>query len=218
MTQIAVTSFAHSTVRLEQGDQALVIDPGAFAPAEAFADVTAFLITHDHQDHVDVPRVVAALTANPESRAWVSADVATQLTEAGAPADRVSAVTGGESFTAAGLPVLALGGEHAEIHRSLPSSPNIAFLIDNRVLHPGDAFPAVPDGVTVDVLFLPVSGPWMRFADAVDYVDTLRPRVIVPIHDGDLIDAGRALTDQMSALFPGDGKYERLPVGERTFL
>ncbi|MEV6062161.1 MBL fold metallo-hydrolase [Nocardia asteroides] len=218
MTQIAVTSFTHSTVRLEHGGQALVIDPGSFAPANAFTGVTAFLVTHDHQDHVDVERLAAALTSNPESHAWTSADVATQLTAAGAPVARITAVTGDETFTAAGLPVQSFVGEHAEIYRTLPSSPNIAYLIDTRILHPGDAFPTLPGNPAIDVLFLPVSGPWMRFADAVDYVDTLRPHVIVPIHDGDLIDAGRALTDQMSALFPGNPEYHRLPTGERTLL
>ncbi|MFD3745915.1 MBL fold metallo-hydrolase [Nocardia sp. NPDC058633] len=218
MAQIAVTSFGHSTVRLERDGQSLVIDPGAFAPAAAFDDVSAFLITHDHQDHVDVERLAPALAANPACRAWVCAEVAAQLADAGAAADQIRVVGDDETFEAAGLPVVAVVGEHAEIYHTLPSSVNIAYLIDGRILHPGDAFPAMRADHDVEVLLLPVSGPWMRFADAVDYVAALRPSVIVPIHDGDLIDAGKALTDQMSAIFPGDGMYRRLPVGRPVVL
>lgn len=218
MAQIAVTSLGHSAVRLERDGAAIVIDPGGFAAATAFDDVTAFLITHDHPDHVDVERVAAALVSDPDSRAWAPREVIDRLVAAGAAADQVEAVADDAAFEAAGLSVEAVVGLHAEIHHTLPSPVNIGYVIDGRMLHPGDAFPVLPAGLDVDVLFLPVSGPWMLFADAIDYVAALSPRVIVPIHDGDLNDIGLALTDQMSAILPGEGTYQRLRVGEPVSL
>ena len=212
MNQIAITSFGHATVRLACDGSALVIDPGAFAPDAAFADVDAFLITHEHEDHADVQRVSAALASNPKAHVWAPQSVSERLTEAGTAADRIDVVTDGARFEAAGLTVKAAVGAHAEIHGSLPESTNVAYVIDNRILHPGDAFGDEPATDSLDVLFLPVSGPWMRFADAIDYVAARRPRVVIPIHDGDLNDVGLALTDQMSPALPGDGTYQRLPI------
>ncbi|MEU4650606.1 MBL fold metallo-hydrolase [Nocardia fluminea] len=218
MPQLAVTSFGHSAVRLERHGLSLVIDPGVLAPADAFDDVTAFLITHDHPDHVNTEMVAAALAADPRSHVWAPEDVADSLASAGVSADQLEVVTDSRVFEAAGIAVEAIVGVHAEVHDTLPSPVNLAYVIDGRMLHPGDAFPPLPDGIDIGVLFLPVSGPWMRFADAVDYVAALRPRVVVPIHDGDLNDVGLTLTDQMSAILPGEGVYQRLRVGETVEL
>ncbi|MGW6620042.1 MBL fold metallo-hydrolase [Nocardia sp. NPDC055002] len=218
MPQMAVTSFGHSALRLERDGLSLVIDPGVLAPAAAFDDVAAFLITHDHPDHVNTALVASALAADPRSRVWAPRDVADGLAAAGTSADQIDVVTDSRAFEAAGMAVEAIAGVHAEVHDTLPSPVNLAYVIDGRMLHPGDAFPALPDGIDIEVLFLPVSGPWMRFADAVDYVAALRPRVIVPIHDGDLNDVGLTLTDQMSAILPGEGVYHRLRVGEPVEL
>ena len=36
----------------------------------------------------------------------------------------------------------------------------------------------------VDVLGVPVYAPWMKIAEAADYVHAVKPRVSVPIHEG----------------------------------
>ncbi len=210
---ISVTSLGHSTVRLSAADGAVVVDPGVLAPDVAFDDVTAYLITHDHEDHVDIGRVASALTRNPSSRVLAPAGVVDKLAEAGAETGRLEVATADAPFESAGVTVRSIVGEHAAIHSSLPDSPNVAYLIDGRILHPGDAFPALPDSTHLDVLFLPVSGPWMRYADAVDYVTATRPGLVVPIHDGDLNEIGRTLTDQLAGLLPEGVRYQRLDSG-----
>lgn len=214
MTPIAINAVGHATVRLEAAGAAIIVDPGAFAAGPVFENIDAFLITHDHEDHVDVERVAGTLVANPRSRAWAPATVADRLVGAGAPADRVEAVDHDGQFDVAGLRVRAVVGTHAVIHPAVPELVNIAYLVEDRILHPGDAFPevpVVPGGL--DVLFLPVSGPWMRFIDAADYVAALRPGLVIPVHDGDLNEIGRTLTDQLATLLPADSRYERLTDG-----
>ncbi|MBF6237855.1 MBL fold metallo-hydrolase [Nocardia otitidiscaviarum] len=204
--------------RLETNDAAIVLDPGTLAPAIAFERVAAFLITHDHDDHVDVERVVAALAANPASRAWAPEAAAQRLSRAGAPADQIAIVSDETPFAAAELTIQPIVGDHATIHHTLPDSPNVAYLIDHRILHPGDAFPHLVNSPEIDVLFLPISGPWMRIADAIDYAAALQPRVVIPIHDGDLNEGGRALTDRLGPLLAGGGRYERLRTNESAML
>jgi L-ascorbate metabolism protein UlaG (beta-lactamase superfamily) len=40
----------------------------------------------------------------------------------------------------------------------------------------------VPDA-PVNVLCLPTAAPWLKAAEAVDYLRSVRPRVAVPIHE-----------------------------------
>ncbi|WP_067824378.1 MBL fold metallo-hydrolase [Nocardia inohanensis] len=213
-TPLAVTSYGHATVKLENHDLALVIDPGTIAPPAAFERVTAFLVTHEHDDHLDVDRVAEALSANTAAHAWTPESAAQRLIRAGVDERQITIISSESEFDAAGIAVQPILGRHATIHPKLPESPNIAYLIDHRILHPGDAFPPLPGNPDIDVLFLPVSGPWMRISDAIDYVAATHPEIVIPIHDGDLNDIGRTLTDQLGPLIEGDGRYQRLRTGE----
>ncbi len=105
-------------------------------------------------------------------------------------------VAPGQEFTAAGFGVQVLGGTHAVIHPALPEVANAAYLIDGVVLHPGDSFTPRPEGVQVQVLALPIRAPWLKLAEAAQYVAQVAPATVVPIHDAILSDAGKMLTDK----------------------
>lgn len=80
-----------------------------------------------------------------------------------------------------GIEVTVHGVNHAVIHPDVPVIPNVGYLVGGRFFHPGDAF-TVPD-VPVDVLGLPTAAPWLKVAEAVDYLRDVAPRVAVPIHE-----------------------------------
>jgi hypothetical protein len=123
----------------------------------------------------------------------------------------VTAVESGETFTAAGFTVKAYGGWHAEIHPEIPRVPNLGFLINDSVYHPGDSFD-VPQGAHVDTLFVPVSAPWLKLSEAVAFVRAIAPRRAFALHDALLSDAGHTVTDNnMSKL--ADCDYSRLEPG-----
>lgn len=213
MTHTTLTHWGHACVRLERAGRRLVLDPGAFSDLAVLDDADALLITHGHVDHLDLPRVAAALTARTGLVAWAPPEAAAQLAEAGAPADRVHAVTGGETLDAAGFAVRVLGEPHALIHPDVPRPEHVGYLVDERLLHPGDAFTPPPAGAAVDLLLVPVSAPWLKLAEAVDYVRAVRPRVAVPVHDAILSDPGRALVDRLVGGLGGAGEYVRVVAG-----
>jgi hypothetical protein len=68
------------------------------------------------------------------------------------------------------------------MHSSIPLSDNLGFFIDKRLWYPGDSFtdPKRP----VEILALPVSGPWMKIGEAVDYALLVKPDIAFPVHDG----------------------------------
>ncbi|HEY3633362.1 MAG TPA: MBL fold metallo-hydrolase [Jatrophihabitantaceae bacterium] len=180
-----LTKLAHSCVRLDDGERSLAIDPGVFSDVPAALDGTdAVLITHEHPDHVDVEPVRAAARANPRLRIWAPPNLAASL-ELG---DQVVAVSPGETFTAGGFDVEVFGGQHAQLHPTVPVIQNNGYLIDGAVYHPGDSF-IVPTKQS-QLLLLPIMAPWSKTAEVVDFAVSVRAPRALPIHDGMLNEPG----------------------------
>lgn len=188
-----LTRLGHAAVRLTDPEGVLVIDPGSFSGPDVLEGADVVLVTHVHGDHVDVDRLTAALGADPHLVVHGPAPVADALVAAGAPRDRVRTVVPGQVLTVLDHEVQVLGGLHEVIHPDMPRAVNVSYLVDRAVLHPGDAFVDPGEGTAVDVLLAPVSGPWLRLRELVDWVRAVRPRVVVPTHDALLSPAGRAL-------------------------
>jgi L-ascorbate metabolism protein UlaG (beta-lactamase superfamily) len=204
-----LTKYGHSCVRIERDGAVLVIDPGAFSEPEALDGVDAVLITHEHFDHLNVDLLADALGKRPSVTVHTHRDVLPKLD---ALAGAVTTVESGESFTAAGFAIRAYGGLHAEIHRDLPRVANLGFLVEDTIYHPGDSFD-VPAGATVETLFVPISAPWLKLSEAVDFVRAVAPRRAYALHDCLLSDAGFKVTDgNMTKLSGCD--YARLAAGE----
>jgi len=177
---VRLTKFTHSCVRLDDGDRAMVIDPGIYSQADTALDgVGAVLVTHEHVDHLDAAAVLAVAERRPDLRVWCPESVRGQLDRLG---ERVTVVTAGEEFTAHGFTVRAFGGQHALIHSSVPVVANLAYLVEGSVYHPGDSF-TVPE-VAVETLLLPVHAPWSKIAEVLDFVIGVRARRVHQIHDG----------------------------------
>ncbi len=204
-----LTKFPHACLRIEQDGAVLVVDPGAFSePADALRGADAVLITHEHMDHVDAGALKAA--ARPGLAVYTHPDVAAQLSEVGA---EITAVSPGDSFTAAGLPVQVFGDRHAHIHEDVPDIPNNAYLIGGKVYYAGDAF-SLP-GVEVETLFVPIGAPWMKLAEAIDYVRAVGPERAHPTHDAVLSTAGQGISDNWITQ-RGGTDYSRLEIGKPT--
>lgn len=204
-----VSHWGHACIRFEKADRRLVLDPGTLSDATVLADADAVLITHEHPDHVDPATLVPALAARHGLEVWAPTGVVAQLVEAGAPADRVHAAATGDAFDAAGFAVRVTGEEHAVIHPDLPVAQNVAYLVDGTALHPGDSFTPPPAGADVDLLLVPVAGPWMKLSEAIDYVRAVAPRVAVPIHDATVTVPGRGLPDRLVGAL-GGAEYVRI--------
>ena len=200
--------FEHACVRLESDRGVLVIDPGVFSDPVALDGADAILITHEHADHINVGPIVAAVSQRTDMRVYTDAAVAPMLD---AVAGSVIAVAPGQQFEAAGYQVRAFGGTHARIHPDVPLVANLAFLVDGLVYHPGDSL-VVPDA-TVDTLLVPVSGPWLKTAEAIDFARAVSPRRALAIHDGLYNDFGLGLVDSLFQRL-SNTEFHRLPAGD----
>jgi L-ascorbate metabolism protein UlaG (beta-lactamase superfamily) len=202
-----LTKFSHSCVRLD-GDGVLVIDPGVFSEQASLDGVDAILITHEHGDHLDLDKLTDALARRPAVRIFTNPSVVAKL---GDLASVATTVNSGDEFTAAGFGVRAYGAWHAVIHPDLPPMPNLGFFVEG-VYHPGDSFD-VPADVEIETLFVPVSAPWLKLSESVDFVRAVKPRQAFALHDALLNDNGFGVFDGMMTGLAGT-EYRRLSTGE----
>jgi L-ascorbate metabolism protein UlaG (beta-lactamase superfamily) len=204
-----LVKFRHACVRLESDGGVLVIDPGSFTERVALDGADAVLVTHEHADHLLVDAVVDEHRKRPDLRVYAHPDVVGKLD---AIADAVTPVHSGDSFEAAGFQIRAVGGTHAQVHPDVPQVANLGFLVNGQVYHPGDSL-YVPEETTVDTLLVPVSGPWLKAAEAIDFIRAVAPRQAIAIHEALYSDVGLNLLDGLLQRL-GRADFRRLAAAE----
>ena len=207
-----LTHLGHACLLVETATARLLIDPGTLSVFDGVRDLNAVLVTHQHADHVDPTRLGALLASNPAARLVVDADSVGAVTPL--PETHVVARPG-DRLAFGATTVDVLGGLHAAVYGAIPGCTNNAYLVDEgALLHPGDSF-FVP-AQDVDVLAVAIDGPWLKLAEAVDYVTAVGPRVAVPIHEGETVDPGKYAG--MLTAFTAEGIVRRLARAEPTEL
>ncbi len=179
-----ITKYEHACLVVEEQGKKLVIDAGEFTTSLTdFSNITAVLVTHMHADHLDAKKLRAILAANPNVRFFGTAEVAKQV-----PDLPFTAVTGGTAETVAPFKLAFYGEMHAQIHPSIPQIQNVGVMVNDTLYYPGDSF-TVP-GVPVKVMAMPISAPWLKAAEMIDLLLTVRPKQAFATHDAILSDIG----------------------------
>jgi L-ascorbate metabolism protein UlaG (beta-lactamase superfamily) len=207
-----IFKHGHACVRLESDGVVVVVDPGMFTDPVAVVGASAVLITHEHPDHW-TPEMLAASDAP----LFTIAAVADRIREAApAVAERVTVVAPGDVLDV-GLPVTVVGEKHAVIHPELPHFDNSGYLLEVeglRIFHPGDAL-TVPE-VTPDLLLLPVSAPWLKVSECIDFAREVGAPRSLAIHEAVYSEGGLGIVDGHLGRFlaPTGQEYVRLQAGQ----
>ncbi len=196
-----ITHYGHACVHVEipgpdGAPRRVLFDPGAYSQGfEGLRDLDLILITHPHPDHLDVGRFSQLVADNPKAELVLGRQSAEALAQAGQesivsrPGSHI--VASGDKVSRGGVDVRVIGGEHACIHSALPSSENLGFVLDGGLLHPGDAFD--DPGQPIEILLLPIGGPWMKIGEGIDYLRAVAPKVAIPIHQAGLAQVHQAM-------------------------
>ena len=70
------------------------------------------------------------------------------------------------------------------ILQDLPLVDNTGYLIADRLFLPGDAL-TVPSR-QVEILAVPVAGPWVKLSEAVEYTRMIKPKLSFAVHEANL--------------------------------
>jgi len=198
-----ITHYGHACLLVEIDGARILFDPGTLSGGfEALTGLDAILITHDHDDHLDREALDALAAANPGAAIVADTGSAAALEHLG-----VRSVTAGDRLDVAGVSIEVLGGAHAFVYHDIPSSPNAAYLVgDGAFLHGGDSY-ELP-GCPVDVLAVPISGPWVKLGESIGYASAVAPRIAIPMHEAALSSTDQA--HEMLAAFTPDSVQVRV--------
>jgi len=178
-----IKKLGHCCFVMEIQGKSVMTDPSNFnygGDSVKEYGLSAIPITHEHADHLHIETLQEVLKNNPDAIVISNMSVGKLLAEAGISFTKVEA---GESYTLGDILIKGFGDKHAQIYEEYGLVQNTGYMI-NELCYPGDSF-SMPDA-KVDILALPVLGPWMKMKDAIDYAKALKPRVCFPVHDGTL--------------------------------
>jgi L-ascorbate metabolism protein UlaG (beta-lactamase superfamily) len=180
-----ITKIGHCCLLVEVGGKRLLTDPGNYSTGQdKLTDIDAVIITHEHPDHLHMESLKNILANNPDA-AVVSNEIVGALLDGGGI--QYQKVEHGQSAIVSGIAVEGFGTAHAVIYPSFPPMGNTGYFIADRFFYPGDALTS--PGKPVEVLALPVAGPWLKSSEAIDYAIDVNPIHCFPVHDAMLTSA-----------------------------
>ena len=205
-----IKKLGHCCLVLEIEGLRIMTDPGMFTTTTHTKEegIDFVLITHEHGDHLHVESLKEVLEKNPDAHVICNAAVAKLLSKQGIESTHIS---GGESAEVKGVKIEGFGTEHAEIFESFGLVENTGYMVAEKFYFPGDSF--YNPKRAVDVLALPIAGPWMRVAHAVNFLKEVKPRVAFGVHDGLLVPSFRGFVVALFEKFAPDTQYVSIADG-----
>ncbi|MBI4599504.1 MBL fold metallo-hydrolase [Candidatus Uhrbacteria bacterium] len=212
---MTIKKYLQSCIVIEKNGKRLLADPGTLCfieekiTPEDIGAVDVIILTHSHPDHF-YPEALKRICALRDAPIVTHPEIGVLLDAEGLAWQPIRA---GESVDAAGFHLQALEAAHE--HLPIPCPHNLAYFIDEKVLLPGDSY-SVKGIDHCDILALPTAGPWSRLVDGTDWAITLKPRVVIPIHDAIIKDffLDRITAMCRAALEPAGIEFCPLGIGE----
>jgi L-ascorbate metabolism protein UlaG (beta-lactamase superfamily) len=207
-----ITKLGHCALVLESDGVKILTDPGSFT-IQAQGQVTgldAVLITHEHQDHFHIDSVKVLLQKNPNAAIITNGGVGKLLKEQGI--EKVVIVGDGQSTDLKGMKIEGFGKDHAIIYDQMGLVENTGYMVAGKFYFPGDNFHN--PGRPVDILALPVAGPWMKISEAINFAKEIKARAAFSVHDGMIVAPFRAFMSMVLKAMIPQTEYTALEDGE----
>ena len=209
---MTITKIGHCCLHIIENGVGILTDPGMFTSKQnALTNISIIIITHEHVDHFHIDSVKEVLKNNPEAKIITNSAVATLLEKEGIVCEIVE---DGQTTTIQGITIVGFGKEHAEIYKTIPRVMNTGYLIAGRFFLPGDAF--VTPNVPVEILGMPITGPWMKISESLDWALNIKPKACIPIHDATLTSRTWIYTVPKKILEDAGIEFAALESGENV--
>lgn len=177
-----ITKLGHCCLLIETNGVRIVTDPGNYSNAQdSVTNIDFIVISHEHTDHLHIESVKALLKNNPQAKIITNTSVGKILSKENIP---FSVVAHGQAADLKGVSLKGWGTKHAAIYEKIEDVENTGYIFAERFFYSGDAF--TPLEKEIEILALPVAGPWMKISEAIEYALLVKPKKCFPVHDGNL--------------------------------
>lgn len=207
-----IKKLGHCCLVIEVKGKRIMTDPSDFnygGDSVLEENLDLILITHEHADHLHIPTLKNILEKNPKVSIITNTSVGKLL-----EAENIiyAKVEDQESFEFEGINIFGFGDKHAQIYEDYGQVQNTGYMVD-EFCYPGDSL-TLPNK-KVDILALPVLGPWLLMRDAIDYAKEIKPRIVFPVHDAPLKPfAGFIYTIPQTFLTKVNIEFKKLEIGK----
>lgn len=191
-----IKKLGHCCLVIETNGRRVMTDPGSYTVDEQSEEknIDLILITHEHGDHLHIESLKKILKNNRNIKIITNMGVGKLLDEVGI---KYEVLKNNIPEQILGVEIEAHNCKHEEIYEEYGQVQNTGFFIDKKLFYPGDSF--YNPGKPIEILALPVAGPWTRIKDFIKYGLEVKPKVCFPVHDGGL--KSSELTYKLAKMF-----------------
>lgn len=191
-----IKKLGHCCLLINDNEKTLLTDPGAYSTTQNnVVGIDVVLITHEHADHLHTESLKQVLQNNPNAIIASNTSVAKLLESENIS---VEIIEEGCEKVISGFKLQGFGTTHADIFDTVNPVQNTGYFINDRLFYPGDAL--TNPGRPIDILALPIAGPWLTIRQALEYAILLKPKTIFPVHDGMLVDGREGPVHRLSGI------------------
>ena len=180
--------FTHNSIRIQNGDKAIYIDP--FEMKQAPHDADYILITHDHYDHFS-PNDIAAV-AKADTILVVPEKMADKTDKVADCIGKTVTVEQGETKDIYGLVLETVPAYNTLKPFHMKSAGWVGYIFEaegKRVYIAGDT-DATKEAMAVkcDIALVPIGGYYtMDYKEAAALINTIGPEIAIPTHYGSIV-------------------------------
>ena len=184
-----IRKLEHSGIVIENNGHSVVFDPVEIEYSlPEINNVDAIIITHGHSDHLQIQDIVEVMTNNPTAKIYCPEDCLAKFEPSNLSAEAVKA---GQIVQVGEFKLEFFGGEHARIIPDQALCQNLGCMVNDTIANPGDSLDTPPH--RPNILCVALAAPWLKSAEAVAYVDAIKPELVIPIHDAVLSNFGKTI-------------------------
>ncbi len=176
-----IKKIGHCCLIIKLEKITILTDPGSFTAEynKNIKNIDIVLITHEHNDHIHVESLKEIIKNNPQVRIFTNTAVGKIIDGLNIKYEILEGLDKEEVF---GVLIESFDAKHEEIYEQIGQVQNTGYFIDNKLFYPGDSY--CDPKKKIEVLALPVAGPWCKVGDAIRYAIKLKPKKVFPVHDG----------------------------------
>ncbi len=198
---------------IEEKNIRILTDPGTFTikQQEKINNIDLILITHEHADHIHVPSLKKIMENNISAKIITNESVGKLIEKENI---KFEIIKHEEIKEFKGIILEAIEAKHEIIFEDFGQVLNTGFFINKKFFYPGDSY-IVPKN-KVNILALPVAGPWCKVNDFMKYALKVKPEIAFPVHDGMLNTFGSNHNIPLKVLPENGIKFVILEIEKET--